>query len=261
MELRVDGNPVFAATGGRPFSTDRPAVVMIHGAGMDHIVWALQARSLAHRGRAVLALDLPGHGRSAGPALTSIAEMAAWLVRFLDAAGIAQAALCGHSMGALIALAAAASAPDRVRRVALLGVAAHMPVHPDLLAAAKADPGLAADLITSWGHGPVGHFGGQPAPGLWLMGGSQSLLERAEAGVLASDLEACNGYDAGPVAARITCPVLLLLGSEDRMTPPAKARALAEAIPGAVTTLLPGVGHMMMGEAPDAVIDALLGFL
>ena len=104
---------------------------------MDHIVWALQARSLAHRGRAVLALDLPGHGRSAGPALTSIAEMAAWLIRFLDAAGIAQAALCGHSMGALIALAAAASAPDRVRRLALLGVAARMPVHPDLLAAAR----------------------------------------------------------------------------------------------------------------------------
>ena len=261
MELRVDGKPVFAATGGRAFSAGQPAVVMIHGAGMDHIVWALQARSLAHRGRAVLALDLPGHGRSPGPALTSIAEMAAWLIRFLDAAGIQQAALCGHSMGALIALAVAAAAPDRVRRLALLGVAARMPVHPDLLAAAKADPELAADLIVSWGHGPVGHFGGQPAPGLWLMGGGQSLLGRAEAGVLANDLEACNGYDAGAVVTEIACPVLLLLGSEDRMTPPAKAKALAEAIPGAVTKLLPGVGHMMMGEAPDAVIDALLGFL
>jgi len=166
VELRVDGKPVFAATGGRAFSAGQPAVVMIHGAGMDHIVWALPARSLAHRGRAVLAIDLPGHGRSAGPALASIAEMAAWLVRFLDAAGIGQAALCGHSMGSLIALETAAAAPDRVTRLALLGVAARMPVHPDLLAAAKADPELAADLITSWGHGPVGHFGGQPVPGL-----------------------------------------------------------------------------------------------
>ncbi len=104
MELRVDGKPVFAATGGRAFSASQPAVVMIHGAGMDHIVWALQARSLAHRGRAVLALDLPGHGRSPGPALPGIAEMAGWLIRFLDAAGLEQAALCGHSMGALIAL-------------------------------------------------------------------------------------------------------------------------------------------------------------
>ena len=261
MELRVDGKAVFAATGGRDFSAGSPVVVMIHGAGMDHIVWALQARSLAFRGRSVLALDLPGHGRSEGPAFPSIAEMSSWLIRFLDAAGIGEAALCGHSMGSLIALEAAATAPKRVRRLALLGVAARMPVHPDLLAAARADPRRAAHFILSWGHGPVGHFGGQPAPGLWLMGGGQSLLERAEAGVLASDLEACNGYDTAPLAGRIACPTLLLLGSEDHMTPPAKAKALAEAIPGSLTTLLPGVGHMMMSEAPDAVIDALLKFL
>lgn len=261
MELRVDGKAVFVATGGRDFSAEMPVVVMIHGAGMDHTVWALQARSLAHRGRAVLAVDLPGHGRSAGPALTSIAQMSGWLTRLLDIVSIEEAALCGHSMGSLIALEAAAAAPKRVRRLALLGVAAKMPVHPDLLAAAKADPRLAAHLILSWGHGPVGHFGGHPAPGLWLMGGGQSLLERAEAGVLASDLEACNGYDTAPIASRIACPTLLLLGSRDHMTPPAKARALAAAIPGAETVLLPGVGHMMMSEAPDAVIDALLKFL
>jgi pimeloyl-ACP methyl ester carboxylesterase len=261
MELRVDGKAVFAATGGRDFAAGKPAVVMIHGAGMDHVVWALQARSLAHRGRAVLALDLPGHGRSAGPALASIAEMSAWLIRCLDASGIGEAALCGHSMGSLIALEAAAAAPERVRRLALLAVAAKMPVHPDLLAAAKADPRLAAHLILSWGHGPVGHFGGHPAPGLWLMGGGQRLLERAGAGVLASDLAACNGYDTAHVAARVACPTLLLLGSEDHMTPPARAKALGEAIAGSQIILLPGVGHMMMSEAPDAVIDALLRFL
>ena len=261
MQLRVDGKAVFAATGGRAFSAEAPVVVMIHGAGMDHIVWALPARSLSHRGRAVLAVDLPGHGRSEGPALESIGEMAGWLIRFLDAAGVGEAALCGHSMGALIALEAAALAPARIRRLALLGVAARMPVHPDLLAAAKADPALAADLITSWGHGPVGHFGGQPAPGLWLMGGGQSLLERAAPGVLANDLTACNAYDTAPTAKRIACPTLFLLGVEDRMTPPVKAGPLAKAIAGSAITLLPGVGHMMMSEAPDAVIDALLGFL
>jgi len=261
MEFRVDGKAVFAATGGRDFAAGAPVVVMIHGAGMDHTVWALQARSLAHRGRAVLAVDLPGHGRSAGPAFASIAEMSGWLIRVLDAAGVAEAALCGHSMGSLIALEAAAAVPKRVRRLALLGVAAKMPVHPDLLAAAKADPRLAAHFIMSWGHGPVGHFGGHPAPGLWLMGGGQSLLERAEDGVLASDLAACNGYDTAPVASRIACPTLLLLGGHDHMTPPAKAKALAAAIPGAETVLLPGAGHMMMSEAPDAVIDALLKFL
>ncbi len=261
MHLQVDERSVFAATGGRQFEPGQPAVVMLHGAGMDHIVWALSARSLAHRGRSVLAVDLPGHGRSEGPALTSIPAMGAWLIRLLDAARLNEAALVGHSMGSLIALEAAAAAPARVRRVALLGVAARMPVHPDLLKAATEDQPLAADLIASWGHGPAGHFGGNQAPGLWQMGGAQRLLNRAQEGVLASDLAACDVYDATATAARVRCPCLLLLGALDRMTPPGKAKALAAAMPDARTVVIPGAGHMMMSEAPDAVIDALLAFV
>jgi len=260
VELRVDGKPVFAATGGRPFSADQPAVVMIHGAGMDHIVWALPARSLAHRGRSVLAIDLPGHGRSEGAALASIGAMAGWLIRFLDAAGIAEATLVGHSMGSLIALEAAAKTPKRVRRLAMLGVASRMPVHPDLLKAAAGDRPHAADLIVSWAHGPAGHFGGNPAPGLWRMGGAQRLLNQAEEGVLASDLAACDAYDALASADKVKCPSLLLLGALDRMTPASKAKALAAALPDGRTILIPGAGHMMMSETPDAVIDALLDF-
>lgn len=261
MQFRVDGKAVFAATGGREFDKAKPAVVMVHGAGMDHIVWALPARSLAHRGRSVLAVDLPGHGRSEGPALTSIGAMAGWVVRFMDAAGLADAALVGHSMGSLVSLEAAAEAPKRVRRLAMLGVASRMPVHPDLLKAAANDQPHAADLIASWAHGPAGHFGGNPAPGLWRMGGAQRLLNQAEEGVLASDLAACDAYDTAASAAKVKCPSLLLLGALDRMTPSVKARALAEALPDGQTILIPGAGHMMMSETPDAVIDALLGFV
>jgi pimeloyl-ACP methyl ester carboxylesterase len=261
MQLTVDGKAVFAATGGRDFAAGRPAVVMLHGAGLDHVVWALPARSLAHRGRAVLAPDLPGHGRSPGPALSSIAELADWLVRLFDAADIADAALVGHSMGSLVALEAAARAPARVRALALLGVAARMSVHPDLLRAAADDRPHAANLIVSWGHGPAGHFGGNPAPGVWLMGGGQRLLARSAEGVLAADLAACNAYDATAAAPRVTCPTLLLLGAKDRMTPPGRAKALAAALAKAETVILPDAGHMMTGEAPDAVIDALLRFV
>jgi pimeloyl-ACP methyl ester carboxylesterase len=261
VQFHVDGKAVFSATGGRTFDAAKPAVVMVHGAGMDHIVWALPARSLAHRGRSVLALDLPGPGRSEGPALASIGEMAGWLIRFLDAAGLGDAALVGHSMGSLISLEAAAAAPKRVRRLAMLGVASRMPVHPDLLKAAADDRPHAADLIASWAHGPAGHFGGNPAPGLWRMGGAQRLLNRAEEGVLASDLAACDAYDPMANAAKVKCPSLLLLGILDRMTPSSKAKALASALPNGQTILIPGAGHMMMSETPDAVIDALLGFV
>jgi len=249
---------LFAATGGRPFDATQPAVVFIHGAGMDHTVWALQARYFAHHGRSVLAVDLPGHGRSGGELLRSIGAMASWLVKLLDAVGLASAAFVGHSMGALIALEAAGSAPARARGLALLGVAARMPVHPDLQSAADGNRRLGPELVTSWGHGPSGHLGGNPAPGLWIMGGSLQLLERAPAGALAADLAACNAYDgAVAAAARVACPTLLLLGGLDRMTPPAKAAPLAEAIKTARTVTLAGAGHMLMSERPDAVIDAL----
>src|SRR5208282_6918113 len=98
---------------------------------MDHTVWTLQTRYFAHHGRSVLAVDLPGHGRSEGPQPGSIEGYAEWMARLIEAAGAARAALAGHSMGALIALEAAARAPERVSALALLGVAARMPVHPD----------------------------------------------------------------------------------------------------------------------------------
>ena len=123
MELTVSGNTVFASTGGRALDRDAPLIVLIHGAGMDHSVWSLQTRYLAHHGRSVLAVDLPGHGRSGGEPLTTIEDLADWVPKLIDAAGFGQAALVGHSMGAITALEAATRHPERVRALALLGVA------------------------------------------------------------------------------------------------------------------------------------------
>ncbi len=262
MELSVDGDSVFAATGGRAHDPALPAVVFIHGAGMDHTVWALQARYFAHHGRSVLAPDLLGHGRSEGEPLAAIADMADWLVRLLDAQGIEAAALAGHSMGALIALDCAARHGDRVRALALLGAAPAMPVHPDLLAAAEANNHVAFDLVTSWAHGETGHFGGNLAPGIWLMGGGERLLERAAPGLLHRDLAACATYDQGlERAAAVSCPTLLILGAQDRMTPAKAGRKLADAIPSAQSTIIEGCGHMMMTEKPNETLDAMKSIL
>jgi pimeloyl-ACP methyl ester carboxylesterase len=262
MEIALDTGTAFAATGGRSSDKSLPAVLLIHGAGMDRTVWSLQARYLAHHGRAVLALDLPGHGKSAGPGLTSIAAMADWVTALLDKLGIAQAALVGHSMGALIALDLAGRRPDRVRALALLGVAERMPVHPDLQAAADRNEVLAAELVTSWGHARRGQVGGHPAPGLWMAGSAVRLIDRAPEGALAADLAACNAYDkARERAAAVRCPTLFLLGAADRMTPPSKAKPLIDAISGAQVVTLPTAGHMMMTEQPDAVTDALRAFV
>jgi pimeloyl-ACP methyl ester carboxylesterase len=258
MELTVAGRKVFAATGGAPLRPGQPTVVFLHGAGMDRTVWTLQTRYFAHHGRAVLAADLPGHGRSAGPALGSIAALAAWTVALLDAAGLDKAALVGHSLGGLVALETAARAPARVWALALLGVAPRMPVHPDLLAAARAGDHVAIDLVASWGYGRRQHLGGARAPGLWMLGGGIRLLERGPAGGLAAALGACDAYaGAREAAERVRCPTLIVAGSADRMTPVAGARELAKAIDGARVVVIAESGHLMMIEKPDQTLDAL----
>lgn len=266
MEFSVDGKRAFAATGGRPFEpatpegATRPVVVLVHGAGMDRTVWAAQSRYLAHHGRAVLAVDLPGHGRSEGPPLSSVVEIADWLVRLLDAAGVGQAGLIGHSMGAIACLAAAARHPDRVAALGLCGCAAVMPVHPDLLKAAASDRHEAIDMVNAWAHGGGSHLGGHPQPGTWLIGGGNRLLERAAAGVLSADLQACAGFTEGEVlAGRIACPTIVVVGDGDRMTPPKAGRKLASLIAGATLAPIADCGHMMMTEKPRETLEALLG--
>lgn len=262
MEFQVDDITIFADTGGRPFDPKLPVVLFLHGAGMDRTVWALQSRYFAHRGHAVLAVDLPGHGRSGGEAATSIAASADWLLAFLEAAGLERVTLVGHSMGSLIALDFAGRHPERMKALALLGVAGAMPVHPDLLAAAERNDPVAFQLITSWGHGKVGHYGGGKVPGAWLLGGGARLLERVRPGVLHRDLAACNAYREAPErATAVTCPTLLVLGTEDMMTPAKAGRKLAAAIDGAQAETIAGAGHMMMLEKPDETLAALKGLL
>ena len=262
MDFTLGGKRIFAGTGGQAFDPALPTIVLLHGAGMDHTVFALQARALAHHGRNLLAFDLPGHGRSDGPALHSIGALADWVLGAAAAAGAARFRVAGHSMGALVALETAARGGERVEAAALLGFVPEMRVHPDLLAAARAGAADAVELMTSWSFGAQGQLGGNRAPGLWLPGGALRLLQRADRASLAGDLAACDGYrDAAESAGKIRCPVLLLLGGEDRMTPAARGRAFAERFAAPRVVVLPGAGHMMMLEDPVASLVALRSVL
>src|SRR5579862_2746721 len=259
MNLQINGKQAFVATGGREFDASLPAVVLIHGAGFDHTAWALHSRWFAHNGFSVLVPDLPGHGRSAGPALHSIAEMADWVAALLDATNAGKAHLIGHSMGSLIALETAARHPDKVAALSLIGTAATMTVGPDLLKAAEANDPAAIDMVSIWGLGFSAELGGSLAPGLWMHQGAQRVLQRCAAGVLYNDLNACNAYqNALAAAAELKVPATIILGERDMMTPAKAGKALAAAIPNVRTIVLPGAGHMMMVEQPDELLAALM---
>src|SRR5579872_1250137 len=213
MKLKVDGRGVFATTGGAVFDPAKPAVIFLHGAGFDRTVWRLQTRYFAHHGKSVLAVDFPAHGWSAGLPLASIAAMADWTASLIETAGLKNAALIGHSMGALVALDCAARHAEKVRALSLCGVASEMPVHPEMLESAKANTLKVQELMTFWGLGNALHKGGMVSPGLWLRRESLAVLSRNAPGVIPADLAACNAYkDALARAASVKCPTVLLLG-------------------------------------------------
>ncbi len=262
MYLDVQGQQAYAYTGGVAFNPARPTVVFVHGAGLDHSVWLLQARYLAHNGYGVLAVDLPGHGRSAGAALASIGALADWLAAFLDAAGVDCAAIVGHSMGAAVAIEFAARVPERASGIAVVGASLPMPVAPPLLAAARADEHAAYDMIALWAHAYAAQVGGNTIPGIWMVGATVRLLERNRPGALGADFTACNDYADGLDSARkVVCPALLVLGGVDLMTPARAVRDVVAALKDVRTITLAGAGHMLMQERPDAVLDALRDFL
>ncbi|MGH6977002.1 MAG: alpha/beta fold hydrolase [Stellaceae bacterium] len=258
MEFAVGGQRVFAGTGGRAFDTSLPTIVLLHGAGMNHTIWALQARALAHHGRNVLAIDFPGHGDSAGPALTTIEDLADWLLRALRVLNLARFRLAGHSMGSLVGLETASRAGVACEALALLGFVPEMRVHPDLLSAARSGAHLASELIVAWGFGLKNLTGGNPAPGVFLPDAALRLIEQTPAASLAADLAACDRYaGAAAAAGAVRCPVLLLSGAQDRMTPAAKANGFAGHFAQGRSVVLRGCGHMLMVEQPVVVLDSL----
>lgn len=261
MIVEVDGLEAHAATGGVELSGDDPAMVLIHGAGMDATVWQQQTRFLAHKGLRAAAVDLPGHGRSAGEPLTDIAAMAHWVARFIEAAKLRPANVVGHSMGSFIALELARLHPDLVSSLVLMGTATAMPVHPELLNASELELPKAAALMASWGHAKPAHIGLNPTPGQWMLGGVRALVENSAPGALTVDFSACAAYgDAVEAAKSISCPVAVIVGLADKMTPAKSAAALTAEVPQELLTVtkLADVGHMMMIEDPRATRQVLL---
>jgi pimeloyl-ACP methyl ester carboxylesterase len=244
----------YVYTAGHAFDEAKPTVAFVHGAGLDHSSFLLQSRYFGYHGWNVMAVDLPGHGRSTSSPIATIEGMAQWLCLLVPAERFS---IVGHSMGSLIALESAARVPSRIERIALIGVGYPMKVGPAFLDAAKRDDYDAFDMHTIWGHAPQIPLGRDATPGMWTYGDTQARLERLAPGVLYNDLKACNDY---VLDGDVSCPTLFVLGKRDVMTPPRNASDLMKKIPASRSVSVDFSGHTLMTEAPDQTLDALIEF-
>ncbi len=259
MRVNTPHGELFVYTGAREHKPSQPAVVFVHGTGMDHTVWVLPSRYFARHGYNVLSIDLPGHGKSGGDPVSTIDEMADAVAEAMEAAGIVDAALVGHSMGSLVTLSAAARYPEKARALALIGTTAPMGVHPAMMTSAANNDHDVIDMITYWGYSKSAQLGGNENPGMWMAGSTLRLLEKAKKDVIHLDLKACEDYSAGQDHGRsVRCPTLFILGDRDIMTPMRSAQTLVDTISNAKVCRMTKTGHSLMMEKPDALLDALI---
>ena len=265
MKIDLHGRTAYAYTGGKAFDATLPGIVFIHGAMHDHSGWIQQTRYLAHHGYAVLAVDLPGHGRSDGPPL-GVVEAGQWVADLVRATGLGSVALAGHSMGSLIALEAAARLGPAASHLFMIGTAYPMKVSAQLLDLSERDPLAAIDLVNSLSISTLAAKPSHPGPGFSLHGGNRALMRRTlrgwrESNLFHFDFSACNAYvGLEAAAAALTCPATLILGERDQMTSPKAVAPLLAALKtagGPTVVKLPS-GHAIMAECPDGLLDTLL---
>ena len=245
---------------------DSPALVLVHGAGGNHLHWPAELRRLGQArlpGATVYALDLPGHGRSEAPPFIppiggerggdTIRSYAEAVVAFLNAVGIEQAVVAGHSMGGATAMTMALDFQDHVAGLVLVATGARLRVAPAILERIRSDFEGAVEVITRFAWSP------QAKPALTELG-RRALLETGP-DVLFGDFAACDRFDVMERLGEIETPTLVIAGTADQLTPPKYARFLAEHITGAHLTIIEGAGHMVMLEQPVEVAKAAGEFL
>ncbi|MFH1138598.1 MAG: alpha/beta hydrolase [Pseudomonadota bacterium] len=253
LQPEVGGRKIGFQTGPRGVLANRPSLVLIHGAGGSRLSWRFQLPALDEKIN-VLALELPGHGETTGPALGLVAEQADFVAAVLKAWDLpGPTAVGGHSMGGAICLELALRHPDLAQGLILAATGARLAVNQAIFDGLKNDFSGTVKLIVKW------TLSKNAAPILFEE--SLALLTTAGPDLLLDDFAACGRFDAAARLARVNVRTLVVGGAEDKMTPPALSRDLAETIPGARLELIEQAGHTLMAEQPGEFNRVVLEFV
>ena len=231
---------------------ERPALVLVHGAGGSHRQWPLE---LMGDDRTLLALDLPGHGASGGAGCTVIADYVQVLAALLERLRTGPAVICGHSMGGAIAQTLALMRPDLCAGLILVATGPRLPVMPQIL------EGLLDAEQFARGIELISKFSVSRSAPESLQGEIREQMSKMSPSILHGDFTACNAFDVEARLGEINVPVLVLCGKQDKMTPVKFSQSLADALARAQLTIIPDAGHYVMMEQPEQFARAVRDWL
>ena len=234
---------MFVSTGGMEIDTKKPTILLMHGSGLSHIVWSLHEQFYVAQGFNVLAIDLPGHGNSEGPALKSIQEISDWVKKLMNEININTITIVGHSQGSLVGIDFGSRYPELINKLVLVSGSYRMPVNQDLIDLAEAGDEKAVLLMMKWGYeGSKAFIGGNPVKK--IINSSREIRE-----ILAVDLNACNNYKDGKESLeKINCPTLCIFGDLDKMVPLEVGNKMASMIKNSEKKIINNCGHMIIFE-------------
>ena len=238
--------------GFKNYKANRPTLLMIHGAGGSAQVWRNQVH-LLKSSLNTLAIDLPGHGKTAGSAKSTIEGYARWLMETLEAFFPEPPVLMGHSMGGAIVQEAAFRSPVLMKGIILAATGPRLGVAPALLDGLLNNFDNIIDAIMAYAY----------APGVnqRLVTEGAGLMREAGEAVVHGDFAACNQFDMRDRIEQITLPAHVLCGEKDQLAPPSLSEKLKTAIKGSRCDIIPSAGHMVMIETPEAFNKSVLDFV
>ncbi len=252
-EIVIDGTQIACWVNDGGFVEGRKYLVFIHGSGGEHTLWENQYRALSGDFN-IAAVNLPGHGLSGGKGERDVMAYVEWVKKMIAGLGVRRPpVLIGHSLGAAISLAFAVHYGYLLSAIVPVGGGVTMPVNPALLSQLKTDPEAVYGLIVKFAIAK-GH---RDRIGPGILDG----LRKGDPEILYGDLYACDRLNVTEEVRKISIPVLAVCGEEDKMTPPALSKYIAENVPGGRLALIPGAGHFVMNEEPEAFNKILKDFV
>jgi pimeloyl-ACP methyl ester carboxylesterase len=234
-------------------SEKQPALLFIHGAGLNASIWDAQANHF--RGKhLVYRLELPGHGGSGSSGEEEITAYAAWVHEVIEKLFHSAAyALVGHSMGGAVALELATSPLRGLHSVVLVSTGAKLGVTPIVFQMLKENPDAFFETIDRVGFcaGTSGNVRDRVI----------ELTKKCALNVIFKDFKACDRFDIRERLGNISVPALIVCGEEDLLTPVKYSEYLHRTISASSLVVIPAAGHMVMAEQPERLNRALEAFL